>query len=323
MSRMEETNNTPNTVEGEPIVVDASMVEPIGDASQYVEVEKAFERLEDEDPHYPLELSDGCSTTRDWDDARYFLDFLQKSYAAIVRFSGSLYVTSNLYFTEACAIESFLLGFKLRYLKFCYAELYEFAMVEVFTAKVNSSKYKVLSEVAQDVLAILVYIVSSEAAFSMGDRVIDQFRSSLTFKAYGVFDLSVVKTFDLLGRIFDDDAGVAELQKEDRLMACSLMVIQNVQELQRSMMNFQHEKKHSDELKKAQKQAATLEDKVERKERGASYPTYDLPGPMLYSLVLLPSFDEEEYFSLPAEREKNISKGTAEAEVEREKEAKE
>ena len=46
----------------------------------------------------------------------------------------------------------------------------------------NSSKYKVLSEVAQDVLAILVSIVSSEAAFSMGDRVIDQFRSSLTPK---------------------------------------------------------------------------------------------------------------------------------------------
>ena len=36
---MEETNNTPNTVEGEPIVVDASMVEPVGDASQFVEAE--------------------------------------------------------------------------------------------------------------------------------------------------------------------------------------------------------------------------------------------------------------------------------------------
>lgn len=48
--------------------------------------------------------------------------------------------------------------------------------------KVNSSKYKVLSEVARDVLAIPVSTVSSEAAFSTGGRVIDQFRSSLTPK---------------------------------------------------------------------------------------------------------------------------------------------
>ena len=78
--------------------------------STALKFQKAFERLEDEDPHYPLELSDGCPTTRDWDDAQYFADFLQKFYDATVRLSGSLYATSNLYFTEACAIESFLLG---------------------------------------------------------------------------------------------------------------------------------------------------------------------------------------------------------------------
>ena len=39
MSGIDETNNTPNTVEGEPIVVDASMVEPVGDASQSIEAE--------------------------------------------------------------------------------------------------------------------------------------------------------------------------------------------------------------------------------------------------------------------------------------------
>ncbi|GAB2286637.1 hypothetical protein Dimus_039784 [Dionaea muscipula] len=48
--------------------------------------------------------------------------------------------------------------------------------------KVNSSKYKVLSEIARDVLAIPVSTVASESAFSTGGRVIDQFRSSLTPK---------------------------------------------------------------------------------------------------------------------------------------------
>ena len=58
--------------------------------STALKFQKAFERLEDEDPHYPLELSDGCPTTRDWDDARYFANFLQKIYDVIVRLSSSL-----------------------------------------------------------------------------------------------------------------------------------------------------------------------------------------------------------------------------------------
>ncbi|GFY87717.1 hypothetical protein Acr_05g0013560 [Actinidia rufa] len=56
-----------------------------------------------------------------------------------------------------------------------------------------------------------------------------------------------------------------ELQKENGLMACSLTVMQNVQALQRSVVNFQCEKKHSDELKKAQKRATSLEGKVKKK----------------------------------------------------------
>ncbi|GAB2298055.1 hypothetical protein Dimus_038510 [Dionaea muscipula] len=48
--------------------------------------------------------------------------------------------------------------------------------------RVNSFKYPVLSEIARDVLAIPVSTVASEAAFSTGGRVVDQFRSSLSPK---------------------------------------------------------------------------------------------------------------------------------------------
>ncbi|XP_054803961.1 zinc finger BED domain-containing protein RICESLEEPER 2-like [Prosopis cineraria] len=48
--------------------------------------------------------------------------------------------------------------------------------------KLNSAKYKVLSLIACDVLAMPVFTVSSESAFSTGGRVIDDFRSSLSPK---------------------------------------------------------------------------------------------------------------------------------------------
>ncbi|XP_058071000.1 zinc finger BED domain-containing protein DAYSLEEPER-like [Magnolia sinica] len=48
--------------------------------------------------------------------------------------------------------------------------------------KVNSSKYRVLSQVARDILAIPVSTVASESAFSTGGHVLDQFHSSLTPK---------------------------------------------------------------------------------------------------------------------------------------------
>ena len=46
--------------------------------------------------------------------------------------------------------------------------------------KINASKYKILSKVAQHVLAIPISIVASESAFSTGGRILDQFRSSLS-----------------------------------------------------------------------------------------------------------------------------------------------
>ncbi|XP_028768435.1 zinc finger BED domain-containing protein RICESLEEPER 2-like [Neltuma alba] len=48
--------------------------------------------------------------------------------------------------------------------------------------KVNSTKYRVLSMIARDVMAIPVSIVASESAFSTGGRVVDDYRSSLSHR---------------------------------------------------------------------------------------------------------------------------------------------
>ena len=46
--------------------------------------------------------------------------------------------------------------------------------------RVNSSKYKILSHLARDVMAVPVFTVASESAFSIGGHVLDSFRNSLS-----------------------------------------------------------------------------------------------------------------------------------------------
>lgn len=48
--------------------------------------------------------------------------------------------------------------------------------------KVNGGKYKVLSNVAKDILAILISTVASESAFSTGGQILDPFQASLNPK---------------------------------------------------------------------------------------------------------------------------------------------
>ena len=53
--------------------------------------------------------------------------------------------------------------------------------------KVNSTRYLIISEVTQDVMAIPVSTVASESAFSTGGCVLDHFRSSFAPKTVEAF----------------------------------------------------------------------------------------------------------------------------------------
>ncbi|KAF7143381.1 hypothetical protein RHSIM_Rhsim05G0109800 [Rhododendron simsii] len=125
--------------------------------------QKAFERLEEEDLHFLVELHMRPPTTQDWDNARNYSRFLEKFYETTLHLSGSSYATSNLYFNEVMGIDKFLSN----YLKDVHG-MYE-GDVRVGSRAVNA-------------LAISVSIVAFEAAFSTGGCVVDQFRSSLSPK---------------------------------------------------------------------------------------------------------------------------------------------
>ncbi|KAH9750241.1 BED-type domain-containing protein [Citrus sinensis] len=70
--------------------------------------QKAFERMEDDDQHYVSYFKEdgGPPNSDDWENANVFVLFLKSFYDIILKFSGSMYVTSNLYFHEMCSIHS-------------------------------------------------------------------------------------------------------------------------------------------------------------------------------------------------------------------------
>lgn len=77
-----------------------------------IDLEDAFERYSEEDPHYVAELSDregkGSPGHDDWENVRRFSEFLGGFYELTLRVSGSLYVTSNLFFHELVNVAALL-----------------------------------------------------------------------------------------------------------------------------------------------------------------------------------------------------------------------
>jgi hypothetical protein len=78
--------------------------------------ESAFVLMKEFDRDFALTLSEekqgkkglGPPTFDDWHRIRIFLKFLKVFYDATLRLSGSLYVTSNMYFQEICGIQMHL-----------------------------------------------------------------------------------------------------------------------------------------------------------------------------------------------------------------------
>ena len=75
---------------------------------------RVFDRLEEEDGHYKLYFCEadgngkkliGPPNYLDWENVKTFVKFLGIFYEATLRFSGSLFVTSNTYFHELISIE--------------------------------------------------------------------------------------------------------------------------------------------------------------------------------------------------------------------------
>uniref|UniRef100_A0A803MKN7 BED-type domain-containing protein n=1 Tax=Chenopodium quinoa TaxID=63459 RepID=A0A803MKN7_CHEQI len=73
-----------------------------------IELEDAFERYSEEDPHYVVDLNErdgkGSPDSDDWNNVRRFSEFLQAFYDLTLHVSGSLYVTSNLFFHELVSV---------------------------------------------------------------------------------------------------------------------------------------------------------------------------------------------------------------------------
>ena len=71
--------------------------------------QSAFDRLNDEDPCFVLELNDLPPITEDWDEARLFTTFFEKFYDATIYTLGSLYVTSNMSFPKFVVFKKLLI----------------------------------------------------------------------------------------------------------------------------------------------------------------------------------------------------------------------
>ena len=68
----------------------------------------AFERMEEDDEHFLRYFegpSNGLPRFLDWENVRLFTKFIGMFYEATLRFFGSLFVTTNVYFHELVSLQ--------------------------------------------------------------------------------------------------------------------------------------------------------------------------------------------------------------------------
>ncbi|TYK22234.1 putative transposase [Cucumis melo var. makuwa] len=169
-----------------------------------IKCQKTFERLEVYDPSYLPK--DDIPTTEDWDNAKVFVKFLKtfsetkfNKYWGITTSEKTnllLYVSVVLdprgsYKARATVHDRFKQSNKtclddVKTEVTCYLDEARIdcmgdEYLDLLTWwKVNSSRFKIISQVARDIYSIPISTVPSESAFSTGGRVLDSFRSSLT-----------------------------------------------------------------------------------------------------------------------------------------------
>ncbi|KAA0064103.1 zinc finger BED domain-containing protein RICESLEEPER 2-like [Cucumis melo var. makuwa] len=147
-----------------------------------IKCKKTFERLEEHDPSYLPK--DDIPTAEDWDNAKVFVKFLKTFLEGEIPSISS----SGSYKARAAAHDRFKQSNKIclddaktevaRYLDEARIEDEYLDLLNWW--KVNSSRFKIISQVARDIYSIPISTMPSESAFRIGGWVLDSFRSSLT-----------------------------------------------------------------------------------------------------------------------------------------------
>ncbi|KAL0285755.1 UNVERIFIED_CONTAM: putative AC transposase [Sesamum radiatum] len=143
-----------------------------------IKFKDVFPRFADRKPHYDI-----CPSAEDWKFVEKVCSVLELFWTATHIVSGSDYPTSNLFLNEVSRVKVLLDKKTLENDTFIRDMVdkkdgKDFDVLDWW--RVHALKYKILSIMARDLLAIPITTVASEATFSAGSRVIDKYRASLT-----------------------------------------------------------------------------------------------------------------------------------------------
>ncbi|KAA0053135.1 zinc finger BED domain-containing protein RICESLEEPER 2-like isoform X3 [Cucumis melo var. makuwa] len=127
-----------------------------------IKCQKTFERLEEHDPSYLPK--DDIPTTEDWDNAKVFVKFL-KTFSEARATVHDRFKQSNKTCLDDAKIEV------ARYLDEARIDCMGDEYLDLLTWwKVNSYRFKIISQVARDIYNIPISTVLFESAFSTGGR---------------------------------------------------------------------------------------------------------------------------------------------------------